>query len=164
MVRFLAGIGVRITEMLPIRLSDLRPESGNIIDIRVLGKKGKERWMHINADLNGNEFLFEHNGRTFNAFPLRAGSSMDPCGSSDGRSRRNSLGTPGLVSKFDEVRASARWRPFSDTPTRGAPRSFSRTIRWFPSKRFSTSMLLNRRPRGNDAFLTPRLVLRNREA
>jgi len=74
MVRFLAGTGVRITEMLAIRLADLGPEKENIVDIRVLGKREKERRVHVNADFvkkihahfKGTEFLFEHDGRSFN--------------------------------------------------------------------------------------------------
>lgn len=73
MVRFLAGTGVRISEMLSVRISDLRPESGNLIGIRVLGKNRKERCVHVNADLvkhiythfKGSDFLFEHDGRKF---------------------------------------------------------------------------------------------------
>lgn len=73
MVRFLAGTGVRISEMLSVRISDLRPESGNLIPIRVLGKYGRERYVHANADLvkhifmhfKGNEYLFEHGRRKF---------------------------------------------------------------------------------------------------
>lgn len=74
MVRFLAGTGVRITEMLSIRISDLLPESENLVVVRVLGKNAKERCIHVKAEFmkhvqahfRGDEFLFEHHGRQFN--------------------------------------------------------------------------------------------------
>lgn len=74
MVRFLAGTGVRITEMLSIRISDLLRESEDLVVIRVLGKCSKERCIHVHADFikhvrlhfDGKAFLFEHDGRQFN--------------------------------------------------------------------------------------------------
>lgn len=74
MVRFLAGTGVRISEMLAIRLTDQRAGSEKVIDVRIVGKKRKERTIHVNADclerihahFKGGTFLFEHDGRPFN--------------------------------------------------------------------------------------------------
>lgn len=73
MVRFLVGTGVRISEMLSIKLSDLRPGKDGFVQVRIIGKGGKERLIHVNdgfvdhvrSHFKGTAFLFEHDGRAF---------------------------------------------------------------------------------------------------
>ena len=74
MVRFLVGTGVRVSEMLAIKLSDLRPPKRNFVAVRVVGKVGKDRIVHVKTKLmdrirkyfHGTTYLFEHHGRPYN--------------------------------------------------------------------------------------------------
>ena len=73
MVRFLVGTGVRISEMLSIRLADLRPADCDFVSVRIVGRSGKERVVHVNMKLmdrvrryfHGTTYLFEHDGRPY---------------------------------------------------------------------------------------------------
>ncbi len=73
MVMFLVGTGVRISEMLAIRLSDLRPADVDFVEVRVVGKGRKERIVHaktsfvdrVRTYFNGTTYLFEHHGKPF---------------------------------------------------------------------------------------------------
>jgi len=74
MIQFLVGTGVRISEMLSIKLSDLQPSDVDFVDVRVIGKRQKERIIHVKRNLieriqkhfRGTVYLFEHDGRPFN--------------------------------------------------------------------------------------------------
>ncbi len=74
MVTFLVGTGVRVSEMLGIRLSDIKAGKGNFAQVRVMGKGSKERAIHVKKEFierirqhfHGNAFLFEHQDRPFN--------------------------------------------------------------------------------------------------
>ena len=73
MVTFLVGTGVRVSEMLGIRLSDLTTGSGKFVAIRVKGKGAKERKIHVKKEIvdrirhyfKGATWLFEHQGTPF---------------------------------------------------------------------------------------------------
>ena len=73
MVMFLVGTGVRISEMLAIRLADLKSVDLEYIEIRIIGKGGKERFVHARAQLlervrehfHGSTYLFEHHLKAF---------------------------------------------------------------------------------------------------
>ncbi|MGO8692999.1 MAG: tyrosine-type recombinase/integrase [Rectinemataceae bacterium] len=73
MVAFLVGTGVRISEMLSIRMSDLGPANRGFAEITVVGKGGKERQVHVKTafvdrvrkHFRGTSYLFEHQGRPF---------------------------------------------------------------------------------------------------
>ena len=73
MVMFLVGTGVRISEMLAIRLSDLRPADVDFVEVRVVGKGRKERIVHAKTSFvdrvrkyfRGTVYLFEHEGKPF---------------------------------------------------------------------------------------------------
>ena len=73
MIEFLALTGLRISEMLSIRIAWLKRTRGNY-HIRILGKGGKERIVMADRDLvqrildhfAGKVFLFEHRGKTYN--------------------------------------------------------------------------------------------------
>lgn len=68
-VRFLWNTGCRVSELCGIRLDDCKPE-GKVVQIRVMGKGRKERFVRITADLfaeiqrvfSGSVFLFETTG------------------------------------------------------------------------------------------------------
>jgi integrase len=74
MVTFLVSTGVRVSEMLGIQLSDLKATKGPLVQVRVKGKGGKKRTIHVNKGLmdrikkhfNGQTLLFEHEGRRYN--------------------------------------------------------------------------------------------------
>lgn len=74
MVRFLVGTGVRVSEMLGIRLSDLRPSDEHYVEIRIVGKGHQERVVHaknsfidrVRKHFHGSTYLFEHDGKLFN--------------------------------------------------------------------------------------------------
>ena len=74
MVRFMVGTGVRISEMLSVKLADIRPSADGFVEIRVVGKGGKERLIHAKANFveivrnhfRGTIYLFEHGGKPFN--------------------------------------------------------------------------------------------------
>jgi integrase len=73
-VTFLFGTGVRVSEMLAIQLSDLQPEDVDFVQIRIVGRGGRERRVHAKASFidsvrthfHGNTYLFEHDGKPFN--------------------------------------------------------------------------------------------------
>ncbi|HUX49574.1 MAG TPA: tyrosine-type recombinase/integrase [Spirochaetia bacterium] len=73
MVMFLVGTGVRISEMLAIRMSDLTSSNLEFVEIRIVGKGGKERFVHARKQLvervrehfHGSIYLFEHHGKAF---------------------------------------------------------------------------------------------------
>ncbi len=74
MVAFLCGTGVRVSEMLGIRLSDIKTGRGEFVQVRIVGKGAKERMVHVKKEFidrtrkhfNGSTYLFEHQGRRFN--------------------------------------------------------------------------------------------------
>ncbi|MGO9310409.1 MAG: tyrosine-type recombinase/integrase [Spirochaetia bacterium] len=74
MAAFLVGTGVRVSEMLGIRLSDIKDGKGAFAEVRVIGKGSKERVIHVKRDFmkrikkrfQGAALLFEHQGRPFN--------------------------------------------------------------------------------------------------
>ncbi len=70
MVSFLVRTGVRVSEMLGIKLADLGTVKGKLVPVRVTGKGGKARVIHVKDDFvarlrrhfHGKTYLFEHNG------------------------------------------------------------------------------------------------------
>jgi site-specific recombinase XerD len=74
MVAFLCGTGVRVSEMLGIRLSDMKAGKGIFVEVRILGRGSRERMINvkkgfierIRKHFNGTTYLFEHQGRRFN--------------------------------------------------------------------------------------------------
>ena len=73
MVRFLVGTGVRISEMLAIRLADLRPADNDFVAVRILGKGQKERDIYVKTKFidrihqyfHGKTYLFEHHEKRY---------------------------------------------------------------------------------------------------
>jgi len=73
MVAFLIGTGVRVSEMLSIRLSDLLQPDHGFVAVRIVGKGGKERFVHVKVKFmdrvrryfHGTTYLFEHHGKPF---------------------------------------------------------------------------------------------------
>jgi site-specific recombinase XerD len=74
MVAFIYGTGVRVSEMLGIRLSDVGMDGGKYARVRIVGKAKKERTVHvkkvfvdrIKRHFKSGKYLFEHQGRRFN--------------------------------------------------------------------------------------------------
>jgi len=74
MVTFLVRTGTRVSEMLSIRLTDLGTAKDGLVPIRVTGKGGKVRTIHVKAEFverltrhfQGSTWLFEHEGRRYN--------------------------------------------------------------------------------------------------
>jgi integrase len=74
MVTFLVRTGVRVSEMLHVKLDDVTSGPGQLARVRIRGKAGKERTISVNRDLleqirecfQGRTFLFEHDGRSYN--------------------------------------------------------------------------------------------------
>ncbi|HVO37530.1 MAG TPA: tyrosine-type recombinase/integrase [Spirochaetia bacterium] len=74
MVTFLVRTGTRVSEMLGLRLTDLGPAQDGLVPIRVTGKGGKPRTIHVKAEFverlkrhfEGSTWLFEHEGRRYN--------------------------------------------------------------------------------------------------
>jgi integrase len=74
MVNFLVRTGTRVSEMLGLKLSDLGTPKDGLVPVRVLGKGGKERIIHVKNEFirrlrkhfRGTTWLFEHNGRPYN--------------------------------------------------------------------------------------------------
>ncbi len=72
MVEFLAYTGVRVSEMLNILLSDIKSRRDRV-DMRVIGKGGKERIVWVDKPLlerirnhfSGSKWLFEHSGKQY---------------------------------------------------------------------------------------------------
>ncbi len=73
MVTFLVRTGVRISEMLGLKLEDLAPGRGAEVPVRVRGKAGRERTIRVKTDLvkqirdhfHGTTYLFEHKGSPY---------------------------------------------------------------------------------------------------
>jgi len=74
MVTFLVRTGVRVSEMLRLELTDLGAAKDGLVPVRVTGKGGKERTIHVKDDFverlrghfRGTTYLFEHNGKRYN--------------------------------------------------------------------------------------------------
>jgi integrase/recombinase XerD len=74
MVTFLVRTGVRVSEMLGLKLDDLSVTKGELVKVRVLGKGGRERVIYVKKDFmkqvtdhfKGTVYLFEHGGRRYN--------------------------------------------------------------------------------------------------
>jgi integrase len=74
MVTFLVSTGVRVSEMLGILLTDLKPAKKGLIQINVKGKGARERTIHVKKAFldrikkyfHGQTYLFEHQGRPYN--------------------------------------------------------------------------------------------------
>lgn len=73
MVPFLVGTGVRVSEMLAVKLADLEPADVDFVRVRITGKGAKERVVHIKTKFadrvrtyfHGTAYLFEHHGKPF---------------------------------------------------------------------------------------------------
>jgi site-specific recombinase XerD len=73
MANFLVSTGVRVSEMLGILLSDLKPAKKGFVEIRITGKGSKERVIHVKKEFldrirkhfQGTTRLFEHNGKAY---------------------------------------------------------------------------------------------------
>lgn len=74
MIEFLARTGVRVSEMLNMKLSAIRENGAGFDYIRIIGKGNKERDVKVQRELveriretfQGSEYLFEHNGEQYN--------------------------------------------------------------------------------------------------
>ena len=74
MVTFLVSTGVRVSEMLGLQPADLKEAKGGLIQVRVRGKAGKVRTIHVKRQFldqirkyfHGQTYLFEHQGRPYN--------------------------------------------------------------------------------------------------
>jgi len=74
MIAFLVGTGVRISEMLALKMTDLVATEFGFSEARVVGKGRRERVVHVKALLleriqktfSGTTFLFEHDGQPYN--------------------------------------------------------------------------------------------------
>jgi integrase len=73
MVTFLVRTGVRVSEMLSLKLEDLSATTGGLVKARVAGKGGRERIIYVKKDFRqqvtnhfrGTVYLFEHGGRKY---------------------------------------------------------------------------------------------------
>jgi integrase len=73
MMTFLVRTGMRVSEMLGLRLTDLGTPKEGLVPARVTGKGGKQRVIHVKKDFvdrirkhfRGATWLFEHNGRPY---------------------------------------------------------------------------------------------------
>lgn len=73
LVRFLAGTGVQLSEMLSVKLIDLKPVDERFFEIKVAGEGHKDRLVHIGTGFIeqarecflGTTYLFEHDGKQF---------------------------------------------------------------------------------------------------
>ena len=74
MMTFLMRTGVRVSEMLHVRLDDMTPGPGLLARVLIRGKAGKERTISVKKDFlkqiaehfQGRTYLFEHDSRTYN--------------------------------------------------------------------------------------------------
>jgi integrase len=74
MVTFLVSTGVRVSEMLHLKLADLQPAKGELIRVLIKGKAAKERTIYVKKSFldrikkyfHGQTLLFEHHGRSYN--------------------------------------------------------------------------------------------------
>ena len=73
-VIFLVSTGVRVSEMLGLRPEDLKATKGKLVQVRVTGRGGTERVIHVKKALldairdhfHGSKYLFEHHGERYN--------------------------------------------------------------------------------------------------
>ena len=73
MLTFLVSTGVRVSEMLHVRIDDLRSAKGGLMQIQVKGTAGKERTIYVKKTFldrirkyfGGTTWLFEHNARPY---------------------------------------------------------------------------------------------------
>ncbi|MGO9308292.1 MAG: tyrosine-type recombinase/integrase [Spirochaetia bacterium] len=73
MVTFLVSTGVRVSEMLNLRLADLKPAKGELVQVRVMGKAARERTIYVRKTFldrirkyfRGQTWLFEHHGTPY---------------------------------------------------------------------------------------------------
>ncbi len=73
MMTFLLRTGVRVSEMLGMKLADLGTVKDGLVPVRVNGKGGKQRFIQVRKDFldrirehfRGKTWLFEHNGRPY---------------------------------------------------------------------------------------------------
>jgi integrase len=73
MVTLLVRTGVRVSEMLGLKLSDIGTAKGRLVPLKVVGKGGRERTIHIEKDFldrvrkhfAGGTWLFEHKARPY---------------------------------------------------------------------------------------------------
>jgi len=73
MVTFLVRTGVQVSEMLRLKQGDLREVEKGLVAVRIRGKAGKERTLHVKKDLveqikehfEGRTYLFEHGGKPY---------------------------------------------------------------------------------------------------
>jgi integrase len=74
MVTFLVSTGVRVSEMLHLKLADLEAAKGELVRVLVRGRAAKERTIfvkkafldRIKKYFHGQTLLFEHHGRSYN--------------------------------------------------------------------------------------------------
>lgn len=74
MVTFLVRTGIRVSEMLSLKLTDLGTAKDGQVPVRITGKGGKERTLHVRKDFverlrkhfHGKTWLFEHRDRPYN--------------------------------------------------------------------------------------------------
>ncbi|HVP19123.1 MAG TPA: tyrosine-type recombinase/integrase [Spirochaetia bacterium] len=74
MVTFLVGTGVRVSEMLGIRLSAIKAGKGRFAEVTITGKASKVRTIHVKKEFvqrikehfHSTTRLFEHQGKPFN--------------------------------------------------------------------------------------------------
>ncbi len=73
MITFLLRTGVRVSEMLHVRLDQVVPGPGKLARVRIQGKGGKERTIVVKRDIlqqvaehfRGRTYLFEHDGKIY---------------------------------------------------------------------------------------------------
>ncbi len=73
MMTFLVRTGLRVSEMLKLTLADLGTAQDGLVSVRVTGKGGKQRTIHLRQDFvdrirkhfRGATWLFEHHGRPY---------------------------------------------------------------------------------------------------
>jgi integrase/recombinase XerD len=73
MVSFLLRTGLRVSEMLGLKLADLGAPKDGVVPVRVSGKGSKERTIHVKADFvdrirahfAGKTYLFEHQRKAY---------------------------------------------------------------------------------------------------
>ncbi len=74
MVTFLVSTGVRVSEMLRLRLTDLKAAKAELVQVRIEGKGARERTIfvkkafldRIRRYFHGQTYLFEHQGKPYN--------------------------------------------------------------------------------------------------
>lgn len=74
MIEFLARAGVRVSELVGIKLANIKPNGNGFDYVRIIGKGSKERTLKIDRELigriretfAGSTYLFEHDGKPYN--------------------------------------------------------------------------------------------------